>query len=293
MQIHKNVFALQNLQTKFRKLRIEAFAERFRVERKLRKDSEDLRKETVELSRNIPCYWERILTVADLNYNNFADIAAIKHLREVEIEELPLSICILNDNVTPAVQVMYKVHFKFDENPLMTTQDAIKVVSYKVCGYNNPDMEMLEPEVETEVPINWKPGKDPRVARKMKRVRKGITKVATKGQEIVPSFFHLFDDIKHEIEDGEYSEVIERKNDEDRKMQFKILMGFIREFVDHSIGYFDESIPNKSHYEINIDEDDSDEFDSCESDDSFMDVEFDEVSEIPDYLVQKPNCNTQ
>ncbi|EDR29155.1 hypothetical protein EDI_127210 [Entamoeba dispar SAW760] len=286
-QVHKNIYALQTIQTEFRKQRLHGFEKIYNIERKLRANSEPLRKRTVELIKKIPCFWGRIMNVADLNYNNLGDANAIRYLTEVIVEDMPLTICFLGDNKTPALSVLHRVRFIFQPNQLMKTTEAVKIISYKVCGWNNPEMEMLEPEVETEIPIVWMPGKDPRVSRPFKK-RNRIEGIASQQQKVIPSFFHLFDDLKHEEEDGEYSQVIEKQKEEDRKMQFKILMGFVNEFVDQAISYFDESIPNRAHPE-----DYFDDLDGIEEDTDEEFLERMEEEEIPDHLQNPPDCNAQ
>ena len=289
-----NIFALQKMQIAQRQKRLECFQKTYNLKRRLREITAPLHKQTSECVQHIPAYWARILKIADLDYNNFGDMGALKFLKDVQVEDLPLTQTMLGDNVTPAIYVSHRVRFIFEKNPMMLNTQGVKLVSYKVCGWNNPDMEILEPEIETEDQIKWKPGKDPRVIREFKK-RKGVQSLASNRQVIVQSFFHLFDDLKHEEDDSEYSQVIEEQKELDRKMQFKILMGFINEFVDNSIGYFDESIPNRAtplaYPDFSDDDDDDDDVDMDEeflenNDDSDDDVDFDEYQ-------NPPSCPTQ
>lgn len=287
--VHMNIYALQKLQKEYRKKRLHAFEKCYNSERKLRSVAEPLRKQTVEIAQHIPCFWGRIMNVADLNYNNLSDVSAMKYLKEVYVEDLPLSETKLCDG-TPALLVVYRVHFVFLPNNLMKNTEAIKTVSYKVSGWNDPFMEMLEPEVETEQGIVWNPGKDPRVSKPFKK-RSGMECIAsTQQQKIIPSFFHLFDELKHEDEDGEYSKVIENQKDEERKMHFKIIMGFVNEFVDRSISYFDESIPNRAAAMVGgFDILDDDEVDD---DEEFL-SKMEEDDEEDEDLKSPPDCTAQ
>lgn len=286
--VHKRIHALQKHQPIIRQRRLQTFQKTYNLKRQLREVTSDLHKQTIECVKNIPAYWGRILKIADLDYNNLADANALKYLIDVQVEDLPLTQCMLGDNVTPAIYVSHRVRFIFQPNHLMFNTEGIKTVSYKVCGWNNPYMEMLEPEIETDMQIKWKPGKDPRVLREMKK-RKAVHSLASNQKIIIPSFFHLFDDLKHEAEDSEYSQAIEEQKEEDRKMQFKILLGFILEFVDNSIGYFDETIPNRTMPLIDFDDEDDEEL---EDDEEFMGG-MEEEEEYDEELVNPPTCNNQ
>ncbi|KAL7712282.1 Nucleosome assembly protein [Entamoeba marina] len=292
--VHIRVHALQRLQDDFRSKRLRQFEKTYNITRKLRVLAEPYRQKTIEISQAIPCFWGRILNVADLNYNNISDATALKYLKEVIVQDFPLTQSVLGDGETPAFIARHRVRFLFHENKLMESTEAVKTVSYKVCGWNNPQMEMLEPEVETEIPIVWLPGKDPRVSRRLRR--KGIDSAGSQiTQKVVPSFFHLFDDIQNTVEDGEYGEAVEAERELERKMQFKVIMGFVREFVDYSISYFDESIADnnvRAGYE-NFDDDDEDNSLDDDDDEEFLSRMEEEEIEVPQHLQVPPDCNAQ
>ncbi|ELP92071.1 hypothetical protein EIN_379380 [Entamoeba invadens IP1] len=293
-QVHQNIFALEKLQTSFRTKRLETFQKTHTLQRRFHGVAYQLENKLHELSKKIPCYWGRILNISDLNYNNLADANALKYLSDVVVESVPLVSSTLADK-TPCLLALYRVHFIFEPNPLMQNTEGIKSVYFKVCGYNNPDMEMLEPEEETDQPILWNPGKDPRVSRPSKK-RKG--NMPAPKPHVIQSFFHLFDDLKHESEDGEFSQVIESAKEEERKMHFKILMGFINELVDNSISFFDETIPNRaamtSTYQLDNDMQNM-ELDDGGSDVSNESSEDDivEIEEVPQHLQAPPDCTAQ